>query len=444
VEAAVLPRAVGLSVRRLRELARRELLARDPAAADRRRVQAVKTAGVSARATGEGMGEFVCRGPWAEVSAMRDAVDRYARLQKQGGDPRSLGVIRAEVARDLVLRPWDTTRPPVTAQLLIDAPLAALEPTVTGPGAAGGPAPTGSVDGQPVTAAHLKELLRRLDAYGVQPPPGGSLGVAIRDRAGRLLGTATIGELRGLVRRGCPTHGGGTGSQPRSHRRGRRARTAAGAPANAAAAATRETTEAPAAGGPTDEHDPGHDQGRAAPPGEVPVAEPGRGSPPGSEPEGSAARSDDSGDCGCAVPSSEDMPDCGCAVPAGEELADCGCAVLGIPEEVGRYRPGAEQRRFIRTRDRTCRQPGCPHRAGWADQDHVLPYGHGGRTDCANLCCLCRYHHRLKTHAPGWRFVMDPDGTLHVTTPSGVTRTSRPPGLDPPQPEPDDDDPPPF
>jgi hypothetical protein len=39
---------------------------------------------------------------------------------------------------------------------------------------------------------------------------------------------------------------------------------------------------------------------------------------------------------------------------------------------------------------------------------------------------------------------MDPDGTLHVTTPSGVTRTSRPPGLDPPEPEPDDDDPPPF
>ncbi|WP_439957974.1 hypothetical protein [Modestobacter italicus] len=69
-----------------------------------------------------------------------------------------------------------------------------------------------------------------------------------------------------------------------------------------------------------------------------------------------------------------------------------------------------------------------------------------------NLCCLCRRHHRLKTHAPGWRYRMSPDGTLHVTTPSGVTRTTRPPGLRLPADlqlvstglAPDPDDPPPF
>ena len=44
------------------------------------------------------------------------------------------------------------------------------------------------------------------------------------------------------------------------------------------------------------------------------------------------------------------------------------------------------------------------------------------------MCCLCRRHHRLKTHAPGWRFHLDVDGALRVTTPSGVTRISRPPG----------------
>ena len=42
---------------------------------------------------------------------------------------------------------------------------------------------------------------------------------------------------------------------------------------------------------------------------------------------------------------------------------------------------------------------------------------------------LCRRHHRLKTHAPGWRFTMTADGVLSVTTPSGVTRTTHPPGL---------------
>jgi hypothetical protein len=47
----------------------------------------------------------------------------------------------------------------------------------------------------------------------------------------------------------------------------------------------------------------------------------------------------------------------------------------------------------------------------------------------------------LKTFAPGWSFVMDDDGVLTVTTPTGVTRVTRPPGL---RPTTDLDDPPPF
>jgi hypothetical protein len=113
---------------------------------------------------------------------------------------------------------------------------------------------------------------------------------------------------------------------------------------------------------------------------------------------------------------------------------------------VDRYRPTPAQRRFTTTRDRTCRHPGCRNRAVWADLDHVLPHTDGGATDCANLCCLCRRHHRLKTHAPGWSFVMDDDGVLTVTTPTGVPRVTRPPGLltgteRGPAPR---DDPPPF
>jgi hypothetical protein len=113
---------------------------------------------------------------------------------------------------------------------------------------------------------------------------------------------------------------------------------------------------------------------------------------------------------------------------------------------VDRYRPSAGQHRFTSTRDRTCRHPGCRSRAVWADLDHVLPHGEGGATDCANLCCLCRRHHRLKTFAPGWSFVMDDDGTLTVTTPTGVTRVTRPPGLVPSTKRSPGlpDDPPPF
>jgi hypothetical protein len=130
--------------------------------------------------------------------------------------------------------------------------------------------------------------------------------------------------------------------------------------------------------------------------------------------------------------------------PAG----DCRCPVLDRPPPVGRYRHSAAQERFLRTRDRTCRHPGCRSRAAWADLDHVVPHGEGGPTDCANLCCLCRRHHRLKTRARGWRFVMCPDGVLSVTTPSGITRTTRPPGMAPPPeappPPPAIHDPPPF
>jgi hypothetical protein len=133
----------------------------------------------------------------------------------------------------------------------------------------------------------------------------------------------------------------------------------------------------------------------------------------------------------------------------------CGCTVLGMPPPVDRYEHAPAQRRFVKARDRTCRQPGCHNRAGLADLDHVDPYACGGETDCTNLCCLCRRHHRLKTHAEGWRYVMTPDGVLSVTTPSGVTRTSRPPGLrsgvlemlrtySERQPVPDDVDPAPF
>ena len=122
--------------------------------------------------------------------------------------------------------------------------------------------------------------------------------------------------------------------------------------------------------------------------------------------------------------------------------------MLGVPADRDGYSPSSRQETFVTTRDRTCRMPNCGQRVGWADLDHVIAHSCGGETSCTNLCCLCRTDHRLKTFARGWRFVMEPDGTLHVTTPSGVTRTTRPPGLrrpppTPPPPEPDDD-PPPF
>jgi hypothetical protein len=355
VEAAVLPRAAELSITRLRAAARSELLARDAAAADRRRKQAERAADVRFRPARDGMGELGAFMPQPLAAAIFQTLDGYALMAKADGDPRSIGQLRVGFLGDLVLRPWDISRPPVTAHLDVTVPLDTLFAGAAGhdacavahhpahPAGGGGPdrgrGEPAEVDGQPITAAQLQALLEQLDALcpgGLQAPTGGTLNIALTEPGtGALRATVTRGELERLVRRGCPDH------------------------------------------------------------------------------------------------------------PA----ADCACPVLDRPPPADRYAATPGQRRFAKVRDRTCRHPGCANKAGWADLDHVVPHAAGGETACDNLCCLCRRHHRLKTHATGWRFTMTADGVLTVTTPSGVTRTTRPPGLHHPpgwSVSPPDDDPPPF
>ncbi|WP_346622828.1 DUF222 domain-containing protein [Blastococcus montanus] len=216
METAVLPRAAELGARKLREAVRAELLARDAAAADRRREQRRRGADVTVRPVGDGMSEFRALLPHPEARACRDAADRHARAAKEAGDTRPLGMLRAGAAADLMLRPWDDTRPPVTAHLTVVAPLTALTPaSFLAAGAplpaafTHAPAPVGEVDGEPITAAHLRELLAQLDAVGpggLRAPTGGSLDIAITDAAGALLAVLGRTELERLARRGRPDH----------------------------------------------------------------------------------------------------------------------------------------------------------------------------------------------------------------------------------------------
>ena len=304
VEAVVLPQAIDLSITRLRALVRRELIAADPSAADRRRKAAERNADVTARGLGDGMGEVRATMPWPEAAALRAEVHAEAMALKDAGDQRPIGQLRVAVLHDRIVRPREE-RPTVSAHVEVVASLDTLESGAAGaPGMGTDPV---LVDGEPVTAALAREFLERLDALcpgGLQQPTDGTLLLSVTDHDGRLLASVTRRELETAVRRG----------------------------------------------------------------------------------EG-----------------------------------------LGCPPAVDRYAHTPAQERFVCTRDRTCRHPGCGHRAGWADLDHVTPHAEGGATDCSNLCCLCRRHHRLKTHARGWLYVMTPDGVLAVTTPGGVTRTSRPP-----------------
>ncbi|SFO26574.1 HNH endonuclease [Geodermatophilus obscurus] len=341
VEARLLPEAVQLTAGRLRKRALELLLELDPDSAGRRRAQAQRHADVRLDPSpDEGMAQLTADLPAEVAAACHAVIDALAAMLKADGDPRPIGQLRTQVVADLILRPWDDSRPPVTAHLQLTATLASLAGSSTG---------CGAVNGLPVTAAHLRDLLARLDALGLQTPDGPSVTVAVTDGDGALRATGTLDRLRRLAARGCPDH------------------------------------------------------------------------------------------------------------PAGDTDTGCGCPVLDRPGRVDRYTPSPAQQAFVRTRDRTCRFPTCGQRVGWADTDHVIPHAAGGPTDCANLCCLCRSHHRLKTFARGWRFTMDADGILTVTTPSGITSTTRPPGMRPPPAAPDpppeaagppqtdpDHDPPPF
>jgi len=347
VEARLLPDATSLTLGRLRARAVALLLDVDADAVDARKKDAQRQSDVRCYpSVREGMATLAADLPAEEAAAAYDLIDQLARMAKTDGDDRPIGHLRAQVCSLLLRRPTDTGLPEVRANLTITAALEALEGSTNIPG---------SVNGLPITAGHVRDLLARLGALGLRAPHGGTLGSALTDPDGRLLATTTPQQLAHLTRRSCPQH--------------------------------------PSAGG-----------------------------------EGG-----------------------------------CGCPVLDRPASTGAYTPTTAQQTFIRTRDRSCRFPSCGQRAGWADTDHLIPHAHGGPTDCTNLCCLCRSHHRLKTFARSWRFTLDADGTLHVTTPSGITRTTRPPGMherpaDPPQPsngtepagEPPppptdpDDDPPPF
>jgi hypothetical protein len=116
------------------------------------------------------------------------------------------------------------------------------------------------------------------------------------------------------------------------------------------------------------------------------------------------------------------------------ELARMGAVVRPItdPAALGvepSYRPSAKLARFVRGRDLTCRQPGCHRPAEYCDLDHAIPYG-CGPTHPANLRCLCRKHHLLKTFwtgATGWQDQQLPDGTIVWTAPTGHQYRS-PPG----------------
>jgi hypothetical protein len=100
---------------------------------------------------------------------------------------------------------------------------------------------------------------------------------------------------------------------------------------------------------------------------------------------------------------------------------------LGPPGACATYRPGADLDRFLRTRDRRCRFPGCRKRVPHGGElDHNDPWP-DGPTAAGNLTGFCTGHHRGKHQAPGWQFARTSDGAVTVRTPTGLTASTLPP-----------------
>jgi hypothetical protein len=96
---------------------------------------------------------------------------------------------------------------------------------------------------------------------------------------------------------------------------------------------------------------------------------------------------------------------------------------VDVPEP--RYIPSAKLADFVRSRDVTCRAPGCDHPAFDCDLDHTIAYHDGGWTHASNLKALCRKHHLLKTFG-GWHDKQLPDGAVIWLLPDGHTYVTMP------------------
>jgi hypothetical protein len=105
------------------------------------------------------------------------------------------------------------------------------------------------------------------------------------------------------------------------------------------------------------------------------------------------------------------------SVVTAQRLACDATVVRVAADDSGNVRPlgrrtrriSTSLRRALRVRDDGCRFPGCTNRI--ADAHHVVAWSHGGSTTLANLCSLCRRHHRF-VHEHGYRIERTHDGAL--------------------------------
>lgn len=101
---------------------------------------------------------------------------------------------------------------------------------------------------------------------------------------------------------------------------------------------------------------------------------------------------------------------------------------IDLNDHTHSYAPTEEIRAAVMLLDRHCRYPGCTVDALECDLDHVINHDEGGETSIANLACLCRFHHNIKTEQR-IHYSLDANriATFHFR--NGATKTTQPGGI---------------
>jgi hypothetical protein len=471
VEAAVLPGAGLLTPAELRKRLRRAVIAADPAAAERRRAEAERRAGVNLYADEDGTATLSGTGlPTVSAAAAMAKITAMARARKAAGLGGGLDLHRAQVMLGLLLG----TLPPIppAEDAPPDQPPSNDDPSDSDDGPADDPPPDeppsddpgdddpgdgrpaddvpfpGDEDAPPddgpadtgadeVGSGYCAEDEDDLAAAGPTPawPALGAIPPALARPVAEPDGRPVLGlldvTLPWATLAGLP--GGGPGILGRigpitpvqacqlatvaEHDPAAQWRIIVTNAAGQAIAVTRIRRQRSRAGPGPARDGPPHSSGLV---GRVTLTisqgtlgEQATGRPGGPGPPGGIAMA--------ALRAAARALDHALA-RADADAAAGGCA---HSDESAGYRPPPRLREFVTARDVTCRSPVCGQPAWHADLDHTIPYDHGGRTCRCNIGGGCRRHHQLKQH-PRWKLEQTKPGVFTWTTPAGRTYTVGP------------------